>query len=87
MKFDAILRDIAKYVMAGLPLNRLEYHLAIDAGYLMGERPYEEFFKNHWHETSTHRGYGGMEICEICERESCATQSGVADGKKEVSAG
>lgn len=48
---------IAKMIAYGWPLSREEYYIALALGLLMGDRPYEEFFKQRWFESDEHRGY------------------------------
>jgi hypothetical protein len=52
---------IGQLVVQGYPLSKREYHIAIGMGWIMGETPYEEFYKTHWYETATQRGYGKLE--------------------------
>jgi len=86
IRFDTLLQEVAKYVMAGLPLSKAEYHIALAAGFLMGEKPYEEFFKQNWHETKTHRAYGPVSTCESCKADKRASKSGGKDGEEAESA-
>lgn len=60
---------VTQQIAEGLPLTRAEYYFALACGFLMGDRPYEEFFRERWHETSTHRGYGPATTCARCEEE------------------
>jgi hypothetical protein len=50
-----------EYVARGLPLSRREYYMALAMGYIMGDRPYEEFFQTRWYETEDVCGFGSYE--------------------------
>lgn len=52
---------IAGLVWNGWPLSREEYYIAVALGFLLVDRPYEEFYKERWHETAKQRGYGPLE--------------------------
>lgn len=51
------VKTVADYIAMGLPLSREEYYMALAMGYIMGDRPYEEFYQTRWHETKEGRGY------------------------------
>src|SRR5690606_11971619 len=51
------IKTVADYIATGLPLSREEYYMALAMGYIVGDRPYEEFFQTRWHETKDGRGY------------------------------
>lgn len=57
---------ICEKVVEGNPLARDEYYIALACGFLMGDRPYMEFFKTRWHETDTHKGYCSAKECLEC---------------------
>lgn len=49
---------VSRLIFQGDPLNRSQYYFALACGLLMGDRPYLEFFKHRWWETSNGYGYG-----------------------------
>ncbi len=56
--FFEFIDMIGDMILRGYPLSREEYHVALAVGYLLGDFPYEEFYREHWHENAARRGYG-----------------------------
>jgi hypothetical protein len=50
-----------EYVARGLPLARREYYMALALGYIMGDLPYEEFYRTRWFETAKECGFGNYD--------------------------